>query len=387
MKRITAWILAVLLIMCSAGYGDGTGDTSGWLDDRYSGYYERLFHTGLYIKIPSPWEAVYTHDQPYWKDPHTQNDLTAWLEPQDFYILINDYDVYPYTESVDITLQEKRSWHIFTDHKDGYYTMDALTPSKEGGTLILEIRMRDDTTDGWTAARRLVSSVTSFEERNGDGSITPSSPTPVPAPAPTATPKPTSVNVGDYMIFGHYEQDNNASNGKEPIEWIVLEKDGNKALLISRYALDCQQYNTKYTSITWENCTLRKWLNGTFLESAFSAQEQAMIQLSKVTAGKNPSYGTPPGNDTTDWVFLLSIEEAQKYFNSNSARQCKWTAYCYAQGAYVEYGSCWWWLRSPGSIANYASSVDNDGSLLTYGSYVNVDTAAIRPVMWINLES
>ena len=74
---------------------------------------------------------------------------------------------------------------------------------------------------------------------------------------------------------------------------------------------------------------MRKWLNGTFISNAFSSDEQNMIQSTTVTADKNPSYSTSPGNNTTDKVFLLSITEVNQYFSSNSARECQGTAYCY----------------------------------------------------------
>ena len=202
------------------------------------------------------------------------------------------------------------------------------------------------------------------------------------------TEKFRKTAVGDYVFFGSYEQDNNTANGKEDIEWLVLAKEGNKVLVISRYALDCQQYNTSYTNVTWETCSLRKWLNGTFISSAFNSVEQAMIQNTTVTADKNPSYSTSPGNNTTDKVFLLSITEANKYFSSDSARQCQGTAYCYAQGAYkVSNGNCWWWLRSPGHDSSNAAFVRNDGSVNNYGDFVNYGTDAVRPALWIDLGS
>ena len=118
-----------------------------------------------------------------------------------------------------------------------------------------------------------------------------------------------NIKVGDTYTFGAYEQDNSTSNGKEAIEWTVLDKDGMSLLLISKQALDCQQYNTSYTDVTWESCSLRKWMNGTFLNKAFNAEEQAQIQNTTVSADKNPEYNTNPGNATTDKVFLLSINE------------------------------------------------------------------------------
>ena len=204
-----------------------------------------------------------------------------------------------------------------------------------------------------------------------------------------------NIKVGDTYTFGAYEQDNSTSNGKEAIEWTVLDKDGMSLLLISKQALDCQQYNTSYTDVTWESCSLRKWMNGTFLNKAFNAEEQAQIQNTTVSADKNPEYNTNPGNATTDKVFLLSINEVEKYFNSDEARKCAPTAYAKAQGAYTSdsyktasgAATCWWWLRSPGYLQYYAASVSYDGSVDYYGRNVDIDYDAVRPALWINLDS
>ena len=204
-----------------------------------------------------------------------------------------------------------------------------------------------------------------------------------------------NIKVGDTYTFGAYEQDNSTSNGKEAIEWTVLDKDGMSLLLISKQALDCQQYNTSYTDVTWESCSLRKWMNGTFLNKAFNAEEQAQIQNTTVSADKNPEYNTNPGNATTDKVFLLSINEVEKYFNSDEARKCAPTAYAKAQGAYTSdsyktasgAATCWWWLRSPGYFQYYAAYVNYGGSVNFYGYNVNNDNDAVRPALWINLDS
>jgi hypothetical protein len=149
---------------------------------------------------------------------------------------------------------------------------------------------------------------------------------------------------------------------------------------------------------------LRKWLNGTFLNAAFSAKEQSSIVSSTVIADKNPSYITSPGNNTTDKVFLLSITEVNKYFKSGEARKCAPTDYAIAQGVWTsssykagDRATCWWWLRSPGYFSNYAAfinidgSVDNygylicDGSTLDYGYDADRGYGAIRPAMWIDI--
>lgn len=176
--------------------------------------------------------------------------------------------------------------------------------------------------------------------------------------------------------FGRYPQA--SKNENAPIEWLVLENAGSKALLISKYALDCQQYHTSRIFGTWKTCTLRKWLNGTFISNAFSHEEQAMI-LSTTTESA----------DTKDRVFLLSRDEAREYFSSDSTRQCQGTAYCYAQGAYkTGNGNCKWWLRSP--VYSGLTAYVYDGNLENYyGKYscrVDNDDIAVRPALWINLE-
>lgn len=197
-----------------------------------------------------------------------------------------------------------------------------------------------------------------------------------------------NVTVGDTWKFGSYEQDNKIENGKEEIEWIILEKDEMSLFLISKYALDCQLYNSSSKNVTWETCSLRKWLNETFLNDAFSLEEQNSIIDYTVIADSNPRYSTSPGKNTTDKVFLLSINEVNKYFSSNSARQCQGTEYCYEQGANkAKNGNCWWRLRTPGRYSNHAAIVSYDGSILNDGYNVKYDYDAVRPALWINLGS
>ena len=196
------------------------------------------------------------------------------------------------------------------------------------------------------------------------------------------------AKAGDYVFFGAYEQDNNTSNGKEDVEWLVLEVKDGKALVISKYALDCKPYNTIYADVTWETCTLRKWLSNDFLGSAFSTEEKAMIPTVAVSADKNPDYSTNPGNATQDQVFLLSITEVNKYFSSDSARQCKPTDYAVANGAWEsDSGNCWFWLRSPGYIQRLAAYVDSDGDVIERGDSVRYAYYAVRPALWIDLNS
>ena len=201
------------------------------------------------------------------------------------------------------------------------------------------------------------------------------------------------AEVGDTVYFGVYEQDNNIDNGKEDIAWLVLAKENNKILVISDKALDCQPYNTVRGNITWETCSLRQWLNKTFLNDAFSSAEQTMIADTNVSADKNPKFDTDSGNNTTDKVFLLSTNEVNRYFGSDEARQCVPTAYAIANGAYTSgetkggAATCWWWLRSPGYNQSLAAAVAGGGSVRYDGHHVDRSYDGVRPALWINLDS
>ncbi|MCR4595007.1 MAG: DUF6273 domain-containing protein [Clostridiales bacterium] len=205
---------------------------------------------------------------------------------------------------------------------------------------------------------------------------------------------PNMVSSMTTIMFGQYPKA--AGGSEEPIEWEILDEQGDKILLISKYALDCKKYNGEKTSVTWETCTLRTWLNTTFLNATFSPAEQGKILTTLVSADKNPEYNTDPGNDTNDKVFLLSINEVNEYFSSDAERECKPTKYAVAQGADIadRNGNCSWWLRSPGRdddsdavVDTSAAFVDDDGDVYSFGLYVNECGNAVRPALWINLES
>lgn len=173
--------------------------------------------------------------------------------------------------------------------------------------------------------------------------------------------------AGDVITFGTYEQDGNSNNGAEAIEWIVLERDGSKAFVLSLYCLEQKPFNNTLAPVTWENCSLRKWLNGTFLDIAFSQDEQDRIVLSTIS---NYEEGT------TDKVFLLSENEVDEYL-TYAGRQAEAT-----ESVSTDY--CYWFLRTPAGKSNIAY-VSYDGEV---GYWENVDRNWwIRPAMWIEIDT
>lgn len=198
------------------------------------------------------------------------------------------------------------------------------------------------------------------------------------------------LSVGQRYYFGNYDQ----GNGKSQISWIVIKIEGNKALLLSEKILDEKPYHDNYVDeIKWENCSLRKWLNNDFYNTAFSSSEKSriveVVNKNPATSGTDSNYGfyhyVEGGKDTKDKVFLLSIDEAKDFYKKIGAWRCYYTEKVARMGGYaadVEFGPVWW-LRSPGISENCAAMVYSQGILDNCFEPVWVITIGVRPAIWI----
>ena len=222
------------------------------------------------------------------------------------------------------------------------------------------------------------------------------------------------VVTWDCVYFGNYFQSDAKGKKKEPIKWRVLSVDGNDAFLMADENLDVRAYNRNNTpvSVTWENCTLRSWLNGygkgsnvsgedyssnNFLDSAFTASEQSAIKTVTVVNTDNAYYETEGGKDTQDKIFLLSYDEVlnpaygfSSTIGSDNARRRRNTAYMMKQGFFqssaTKENGCWW-LRSPGFSSKDAMYVGSSGGVSRSGEYVNRWGPGVCPVLHLKLIS
>ena len=220
---------------------------------------------------------------------------------------------------------------------------------------------------------------------------------------PESVEEDDGISVGDHILFGSYPQKGVSGTDtfdNAPIEWRVLDIHDGKALILSEYLLDTSVYYYDMADVTWETSSLRKWLNGTFYDAAFSESEKSLIQTVTIKNPDNPVYGTPGGNDTEDKVFCLSLEEAQLYFKDANDRMTAPTDYAISHGAALSNDRMldngmktgWWWLRSPASSSNRAADADCYGNIDTMrnadgvdGDIVFAETNCVRPVVWIVL--
>ena len=191
--------------------------------------------------------------------------------------------------------------------------------------------------------------------------------------------------IGETIEFGNYPQDKDGT--EKPIEWIVMKKEGNQVLLLSKYVLDAKPYNKEWEDVTWETSDIRQWLNNEFYTTAFNKTEKAKIQTSLIKNEDNSEYGTSGGNDTEDKVFLLSKKEAETLFSNEEERIAKATEYAEKSGVYDEEKGAWWWLRSPGFGSRGAAEVDSDGWVYRVGNLVYIRPDGVRPALYLNLQS
>ena len=188
---------------------------------------------------------------------------------------------------------------------------------------------------------------------------------------------PDEVKTGDILLFGRYYRDNDWSEERDPIEWEVLAKDGGRVLLITKYGIDYQVYDSDGSGSSWEASSLCGWLNGIFCAGAFSGEELARIGVNSQTGGR---------------LFLLSTEEAADYFASDSLRMCAATDYAAAWGASGDgthqtggKPSVSWWLRPSGAGSDNAPFVKTDGTVDETGTSAKDSKCCVRPALWITL--
>jgi hypothetical protein len=192
-----------------------------------------------------------------------------------------------------------------------------------------------------------------------------------------------NAGVGDTVFLGHYEQDGDSANGKEMIEWMVVDSSNDRILLVSKTALEIMAYDESTDKVSWEDSSIRIWLNGAFINDAFTNEEQEdILQTTLLNSTASEEEGAEI-QKTRDKIFLLSADDLDLYFPKADSRKCVLSTQAGKSGIKTgPDGSCNWWLRSlnlekNGSVQTVSGV---DGSILD-SSYEFQN--AVRPAMWI----
>ena len=179
------------------------------------------------------------------------------------------------------------------------------------------------------------------------------------------------------MKLGTYESDNKTST-TDKIEWKVLAVEKDRVLLISKYVLDAKSFSGQGGDTYWELSSVRTWLNGDFYKNAFSDTEKEKILSTVIRDGL-----TKDTDSVKDKVFLLSAEEANKYFKDNAARMSAPTKYATARDTWSRNGYAEWWLRTAAKDSASAMTVKDTGSVNESGRNNEITWCGIRPAIWI----
>ena len=171
------------------------------------------------------------------------------------------------------------------------------------------------------------------------------------------------------------EVSGNALFSETPFFVLDTDRQNNRVLVMAKDIVAEAPYHEIGGGVTWERCTLRKILNTTYYESLPQDKKNQILEVT-LKNPNNEGHNTAGGNDTRDKVFLLSIDEARRYFTDNESRIAKF------QGK-----SAWWWLRSPGYFSDLAAYVLIDGVVLVNGVHVTHRHVGVRPAFWLNLNS
>lgn len=198
-----------------------------------------------------------------------------------------------------------------------------------------------------------------------------------------------NIMVGENVILGSYPQ---GANGEVlPIVWEVLAVQDDRVLVVSRDILDAQPFHSEEAALRWEDCALRAWLNGEFMNAAFSGEElESVCDPEPVDDPMGgflwSAFGLETATDSIgDRVFLLSMDDIDRYFPDEdedslfcSGESAQFTQYAAAKG---NTDLCWW-LRSSmaGSPMAYIISPCNSIGM----SRISANNAqGVRPAMWL----
>ena len=193
--------------------------------------------------------------------------------------------------------------------------------------------------------------------------------------------------IGDVVKFGKYQQD--TSDKRTPIEWIVLDIKNGAALLISKYCLLTTAYCDPQ-HLLWEDSVARQLLNNTFFNDAFNEKEQKQIVMRDTILDQKVSV-------SKDRVFLLAEDEVTAYMPTEESRRALPTKKAIEDGARIDMEpkgcACWWLLPyidpfvdMNGNFSVYPKAVFQFGGIQYHSRNVYHSDFTIRPAIIVDMD-
>ena len=177
-----------------------------------------------------------------------------------------------------------------------------------------------------------------------------------------------SLEPGSRLLFGSW--------AGERIEWQVIAKSQDSLLLLSRDCLAFGPFSDCSANASWARSSLRAWLNGAFLEQAFSDSQRARIAPVTIPAAQR--------DPIVDRIFLLNRQDVLHRVPAELRQAGACAAAKRQLSSFLrEKTSYTWWHRTHGSPGGSAAAVSGTGDELAAGVPVTVDTVGVRPALWL----
>lgn len=187
-----------------------------------------------------------------------------------------------------------------------------------------------------------------------------------------------NAQAGGQIAFGSY--------GGEAVVWDVLAVSGGKALIMTDKVIDAVPFNAE-NGVSYAESELATWLNGSFKNAAFTADEQAKIDTeTAVVTVENPNYATEGGADSAG-IFVLSVQEFRTYCTTDGTRLAEAIDYAVTNGADVDpyHGTAGYWLRTLGKNTDRTCYVKYYGEVEYDGAQQLTTYLGVRPAMWVTI--
>ena len=174
--------------------------------------------------------------------------------------------------------------------------------------------------------------------------------------------KAAYAGVGSTITLGKYDQDGDASDGPEGIEWYIISKSDTQAILLSKYALILMPYNENGEAVPYADSTIRTYVNETFYNTAFTAEEKSYIVPTKINEN---------GKESENNVFILTNDMFNKYVSTSSIMRVAKASEAAKPNSTYSGRTTFWWTSSTTNnrvvCIGTSGSVYDAGATLSYG--------------------
>ncbi len=195
-----------------------------------------------------------------------------------------------------------------------------------------------------------------------------------------------SWDVGGNPVFGTYYIDN--SGERKPLEWLVLCKQGFRALIITKNCIDLPSSSYNCQDV-WDRTFICRWLNEEFFAQSFTDEEKKRVCKQSIFTPDEVKAKTGNYN-----VFLLDKRELDIYNKEGLDLSCTGTEYAKAKGITLDaFKHAYWWLRAEMNRDRYGITtkaywaVAPDGkSFIDTSKGYSAYKIGIRPAIWVELD-